>query len=74
MPLKSYNAVVSAMAARAMELANKPLPALREEAGYDCDTAAEARRVHRHTDRGTLIELILMEEFCEQFDIEWEQP
>ena len=71
--IASYNDLVYAVAKRARELGDLKLPELREEAGYDCDTAAEARRIHQFTGRGELIELILTEEFVEENDRDFEE-
>lgn len=67
----TYNDLVFAVAKRARELGDMKLPELREVAGYGCDTPAEARRVHAYTGRGELIELILVEEYIEEFDKEF---
>jgi hypothetical protein len=67
----TYNDLVYAVAKRAKELANLKMPDLRSAAGYGCDTPAEAKRTHAHEDRGSLIDLILTEEFVEEFDKEF---
>lgn len=70
--IKTYNDLVYAVAKRARELGDLKMPELRESAGYNCEDGAEARRVHAHTGRGELIEYILTEEFCEEFDKDFE--
>ena len=66
--INSYNDLVYAVAKRARELGDLKMPELRSEAGYNCDTFAEAQRVNAHMGRGELIELVLTEEFVEEFD------
>jgi hypothetical protein len=70
--INSYNDLVYAVAKRARELGDLKLPELRSEAGYNCDTEAEALRVNAHMKRGELIEYILTEEFCEECDRDFE--
>ena len=70
---KSYNNLVYALAKKAKELANLKMNELRERAGYNCDTPSEARREHAHESRGEIIEIILTEEFVEEFDKEFQE-
>ncbi len=50
---------------RARELANMPMRELRLTNGYECDNPTQAIDKDRGKDRGTIIEEILTEEFCE---------
>lgn len=69
---KSHNELVGSLVKRTKELGDLTLPALREIAGYNCDTPAEARSVHKHETRGSLIEIILCEEFLLESDIDFQ--
>ena len=61
------NDLVYKIAARVKELADQPVGLLRAIAPSNCDTRAEAVREHRHETRASLIEMIIVEEFIEEF-------
>lgn len=68
----TYNDLVYALAKRAKELGEMKMNELRVAAGYNCDTEAEAIRMNQHETRGSLIEIILTEEFIEDNDRDFE--
>lgn len=71
--IKSYNDLVYAVAKRARELSDMRMNALRSTCGYGCDTDAEAIRLHRYAKRGELVEYALVEEFCEETDVDFSE-
>jgi hypothetical protein len=71
--MKNVNDVIYAVAKRAGELSNMTMDELRLTAGYNCDNMTQAREAHRGMNRGELVELVLTEEFCEEFPKEIEQ-
>lgn len=73
MKINTYNDLVYAVSKRARELGNLKMPELRDAAAYNCETHAEARRIHAHTGRGELIDIILTEEFIEEVDRDFEE-
>lgn len=56
---------------RVKELADLSMPQLRSAGGYDCDSEAQARTLHKGKTRGEIIEFILVEEFSEEFPREF---
>jgi hypothetical protein len=71
--IKSYNDLVYAIAKRAKELGNEKVDTLRLIAGYNCDTENQARQMNKYETRGSLIDIILTEEFVEETDKDFEE-
>lgn len=72
--LRNENDLVYEVTKRVRELADRSIPELRSDAGYGCDTRAEAIRINRHKKRGDLIEEIILEEFIKDFPRDfWEE-
>lgn len=71
--IKSYNDLVYAIAKRAKELGNEKVDTLRLIAGYNCDTENQARQMNQYETRGSLIDIILTEEFIEETDKDFEE-
>ncbi len=69
--MNSVNELVCDIVKRAKDLSEMRVDVLRCVAGYDCDTEAEAIRYLKGVSRGELIEIILTEEFCLEFDLEY---
>lgn len=62
-PIKTFNDLVYAVAARAGELNLKSKDELMLVNGYGCNTPYECRQKDKHKTRGTILEEILIEEF-----------
>lgn len=69
--MKNANDLVYAIAAKAKELGDKNMMLLRLNAGYGCETEAEALKQGKGKTRGQLIEEILVEEFTHEFPKEF---
>ena len=69
---RSHNDLVYEIALRASQLSSMKMRVLRSTAGYDCETEADAIRSLRHHTRGELVDIVLTEEFCLEFDLEFE--
>lgn len=61
------NDVVYKLAERAKVLADSPYRALRRTAPNTADLPSQAEKENKHLTRGQLVEIILTEEFCEEF-------
>lgn len=68
----TVNELVGKITVRVRELANQKMDQLRLEYPEVTDTGAELVRLckQQHLTRGQLIEAILVEEFCLEFDAE----
>lgn len=70
--IKTYNDLVYAVARRIRELGEYKMDDLRSHAGWNCNSPADAIRFHKYETRGSLLEIIITEEFCLENDLDIE--